>query len=86
MPDVSISVTYGDVAFALVFRRTADGLTVRRDYQEDRWKPVATVQMSPHHKDPALTEVIINGDLKQGLPFYAWMDEDGVETLKGLKS
>lgn len=43
------------------------------------------MQMAPLERDSELTEVIINGDLKHGVPFFVWMDAVGVETLKGLR-
>ena len=85
MPETRIPVTYaGGVTYSLIFRQTDEGFEVRRDYL-DVWKPVATVQMAPLERDPDLTEVIINGDLKHGVPFFVWMNAAGVEVLKGLR-
>jgi len=85
MPETIIPVTYaGNTSYSLIFRQTPDGLEVRRSYL-NVWKLVATVQMAPLERDPELTEVVINGDLKHGVPFYVWMDAAGVETLKKLR-
>lgn len=85
MPDTLIPVTYaGGQSYHLVFRQTADGLMVRRDYDET-WKPVADVRMQADDRNKKRLIVEFNGDLKHGVPLFCWMDEQGWETLKGLR-
>jgi len=85
MPDTIIPVTYaGGQSYTLIFREGPDGLMVRRDYN-DIWKPVADLRMHPLDRNPAKVVVEINGDLKQGVPIYAWMRPEDWERLKRLR-
>jgi len=83
MTDTIIPVTYvGNTSYSLVFRRTPDGLEVRRSYL-NIWALVEDIKGSQLDEERVLVE--INGDLKHGAPIFAWMRPEDWETVKRLQ-